>query len=64
MNQKAEQSRIAFDQQIAKFVVRGLSRTPITPNQVTLFSIFLGLYAAWLFGQGGTVANILIYLEI
>ena len=58
MNQKAEQSGIAFDQQIAKFVVRGLSRTPITPNQITLFSIFLGLYVAWLFGQGGAVANV------
>ena len=46
MTPKAEQSGVAFDQRIAKFVVRGLSRTPLTPNQVTLFSIFLGLAVA------------------
>jgi len=53
MNRKAERSGIAFDQQIAKFVVRGLSRTPMTPNQVTTFSIVLGLSVAWLYAQGG-----------
>jgi len=49
MTPKAEQSGVAFDQRIAKFVVRGLSRTPLTPNQVTLSSIFLGLAVAWMY---------------
>jgi len=64
MNQKAEQSRIAFDQRIAKFVVRGLSRTPITPNQVTLFSIILGLTVAWLYARGGAMAHVAAALFI
>ena len=57
MTPKAEQSGVAFDQRIAKFVVRGLSRTPLTPNQVTLFSIFLGLAVAWMYSQGGAMAQ-------
>ena len=64
MNRKAERSGIAFDQQIAKFVVRGLSRTPITPNQVTTFSIVLGLSVAWLYAQGGAGAHIAAALFI
>ncbi len=64
MNRKAERSGIAFDQQIAKFVVRGLSRTPITPNQVTTFSIVLGLSVAWLYVQGGAGAYIAAALFI
>ena len=64
MNRKVEQSGIAFDQQIAKFVVRGLSRTPITPNQVTTFSIVLGLSVAWLYAQGGAGAYIAAALFI
>ena len=57
MTPKAEQSGVAFDQRIAKFVVRGLSKTPLTPNQVTLFSIFLGLAVAWMYTQGGAMAH-------
>ena len=64
MNRKVERSGIAFDQQIAKFVVRGLSRTPITPNQVTTFSIVLGLSVAWLYAQGGAGAYIAAALFI
>ena len=64
MNRKAERSGIAFDQQIAKFVVRGLSRTPITPNQVTTFSIVLGLSVAWFYAQGGAGAYIAAALFI
>ena len=64
MNRKAERSGIAFDQQIAKFVVRGLSRTPMTPNQVTTFSIVLGLSVAWLYAQGGAGAYIAAALFI
>ena len=57
MTPKAEQSGVAFDQRIAKFAVRGLSKTPLTPNQVTLFSICLGLAVAWMFTQGGAMAH-------
>ncbi|MEC8776307.1 MAG: CDP-alcohol phosphatidyltransferase family protein, partial [Pseudomonadota bacterium] len=57
MTPKAEQSGVAFDQRIAKFVVRGLSKTPLTPNQVTLFSICLGLAVAWMYTQGGAMAH-------
>ena len=64
MKLKVEQPELAFDQQIAKFIVRGLSKTPITPNQVTLFSIVLGLFVAWLFVQGGALAHIAAVLFI
>lgn len=56
MVEESPPPRIAFDQRIAKFVVKGLARTPVSPNAVTAFSIVVGLCAAWLFSQGGVWA--------
>ena len=50
-------ARIAFDQRIARVVARPLARTPLTPNAVTGLSIVVGLGAAWLFAQGGTLIH-------
>ena len=51
------QKPVALDQRIAKFAVRGLARTPVTPNGVTAASIPLGFGAAWLLAHGGMYAN-------
>ncbi len=47
-----------WDQRLASIMVRPLARTPITPNQVTLFTLVLALAAAALFAVGDkTAAN-------
>ncbi len=47
-----------WDQRLANIIVRPLARTPITPNQVTLFTLLLALSAAALFAVGNeTAAN-------
>lgn len=45
-------SRVPYDQRIAEILVKGLARTPLTPNMVTTFGLVAGLAAAWLFAQG------------
>lgn len=47
-----------WDQRLASIMVRPLARTPITPNQVTVFTLLLALAAAALFAVGDeTAAN-------
>ncbi len=41
-----------IDQRIAAVLVKPLARTPVTPNQVTGFSLFLSLAAAGMFAWG------------
>lgn len=38
-----------------------LVRTPISPNQVSIVSIFVGLAAAWFFARGNFIAGALIF---
>ena len=47
-----------WDQRLASIMVRPLTRTPVTPNQVTVFTLLLALVAATLFATGDeTAAN-------
>jgi len=47
-----------WDQRLASIMVRPLTRTPVTPNQVTVFTLLLALAAAALFATGDeTAAN-------
>ena len=47
-----------WDQRLARIMVRPLARTPITPNQVTIFTLVLALAATALFAVGDkTAAN-------
>lgn len=57
MPEEPRQLSPALDQRIAKFVVRGLAKLPISPNMVTAGSIPVGFLAAWLLGQGGELAH-------
>ncbi len=52
MTANSADSRIAFDQRIARRVAGMLARTPVTPNAVTASSVVVGLAAAWLLGRG------------
>jgi len=47
-----------FYRPLAYLLVRAIYRTSITPNQITLFSITIGLAAAFCFGNGPTTAVI------
>lgn len=42
----------AWDQRLARLLVRPLARTPVTPNHVTTFRLLLGLAACGLFATG------------
>lgn len=44
---------------IATFLVKGLIKTPITPDQVTYTSILFGLASAFAFSQG-TILSIIV----
>jgi len=47
-----------WDQRLASIMVRPLTHTPVTPNQVTIFTLLLALAAAALFATGDeTAAN-------
>lgn len=48
-------NRAPYDQRLAGVLVRGLARTPISPNMVTTFGLLGGLLAAWLFALGDPV---------
>lgn len=50
-------SRIPYDQQIANVLVKGLARTPITPNMVTTFGLLMGLAAAAMFAFGDSALH-------
>ncbi len=45
---------IPWDQRLARILVRPLARTPVTPNQVTAFTLVLALAGAALLGTGDT----------
>jgi phosphatidylglycerophosphate synthase len=47
-----------WDQRLARAVVRPLSATPVTPNQITTFSLAIGLLAALLYAQGGWAVHL------
>ncbi len=57
MTEEPRPKPLALDQRIAKFAVRGLVRMPVTPNTVTGASILVGILAAGLFAQGGTMVH-------
>ena len=42
----------AWDQRLARLLVRPLARAPVTPNHVTTFRLLLGLAACGLFAMG------------
>lgn len=43
---------------LGRFLSKVLVHTPITPNQVSIASILLGLYSAWLFASGDAATMI------
>lgn len=45
-------SKGAFDQRLARFAVRPLARTPVTPNMLTFAGMALGVFSGWLFAIG------------
>ena len=47
---------IPLDQRLARCLVKPLSRTPVTPNQITALSLGLALAAGALFSTGGARA--------
>ncbi len=49
---------VPWDQRIARFLVRPLARSPVTPNQITTFTLATALSGAALLASGdGTLAN-------
>lgn len=42
----------SWDQRLGRLLARGLARTPITPNHVSLFSLLLAVLGAGLFAAG------------
>ena len=44
--------RVAWDQRVARWMVRPLVHTPVTPNHITTFRLLLGLAACGLFAMG------------
>jgi archaetidylinositol phosphate synthase len=57
MTEELRPKPLALDQRIAKFAARGLAKMPVTPNMVTCASILVGILAAGLYAQGGTMAH-------
>jgi phosphatidylglycerophosphate synthase len=47
-----------FDRKISGAISRLLLKTPVTPNQATIFVTLLGIGAGWLMAQTGTAAKI------
>src|ERR1700690_1985640 len=47
-----------FDRKISGAISRLLLKTPVTPNQVTLFVTILGIGAGWLMSRSGNVSKI------
>ena len=41
-----------FSRSVSRFLTRLAIHTPVSPNQVTVFSFFLGLISTWFFFQG------------
>lgn len=52
MAETAPAAKIAFDQRLARVLVRPLARTPVTPNMLTSLNLVVALAAGWLFAQG------------
>ena len=52
MPQAEEVFDLVFYRPLAFVLVKGIYRLPVTPNQVTLFSLLAGLVAAWFFASG------------
>ncbi|MSU36627.1 MAG: CDP-alcohol phosphatidyltransferase family protein [Pedosphaera sp.] len=48
-----------FNRPVGRFLSKVLVHTPVTPNQITLISMILGLVAAWFFSRGEHLAGIL-----
>jgi len=47
-----------FDRKISGAISRQLLKTPVTPNQITVFVTLLGLGAGWLMAQPGYAAKV------
>ena len=47
-----------WDQRLARALMRPLVAARITPNQITTFSLAVGLLAAWLFASGGAAVHV------
>ena len=47
-----------WDQRLARVVIRPLTATRVTPNQVTTFSLAIGLLAAGLYAHGGGAIHV------
>lgn len=47
-----------WDQRLARWLMRPLVGTAVTPNQITTLSLAVGLLAAWLYAAGGAAAHL------
>ena len=48
-------AKLPYDQRLARTLVRPLSRTPVTPNQITAFTLLLAVAAGVLFATGDPI---------
>ena len=48
-----------FNRPLGRFLSKALIHTPVTPNQVTVVSAWVGLASAWFFAQGNYTAGII-----
>lgn len=51
-DQQRRTAPTTFDARLARWAVRPLARTPVTPNMLTLVGLVAGLLAGWLFSRG------------
>lgn len=52
------ESRVPWDQRLARVLIRPFAGTGLTPNQVTTLSLFAGLAGGWFFAQGGSAIHL------
>ena len=50
-----------FNRPLGRPLSKLLARTPVTPNQVSIVSILIGLASAWFFARGNFVAGALVF---
>ncbi|MGY8961056.1 MAG: CDP-alcohol phosphatidyltransferase family protein, partial [Alphaproteobacteria bacterium] len=46
-----------WDQRLARFLMKPLTRTAITPNQITAISLLCGVAGGVMLGMGGVLAG-------
>lgn len=47
-----------INRKVSNFITKGLLKTPITPNQISIFNLFFSVFIAWLVAMGKPVTTI------